>query len=130
MIQPADLRQFANLPPEVPEALLAEHIGIAERELARVTGATGPATGREDDWAEALKVRALASALPWLNTFALDGAAQVGRLEGSVTYRFLTADEVAAKTVSLLDRFNDLAAILTPQSPSKTDLSGLGFFAI
>ncbi len=116
-ITPAHIRRFANLPAEVPETLLAEHIGIAARDLSRRTGLQAPAAGQEDHWAEALTLRALASAFPWLNTFALDGAAKVGRLEGSVEYRFLTADEVAARVDALLTRFDELVALLAPDDP-------------
>ena len=113
-VTPADIRAYANLPDEVPEALLSKHIGIALRDLMRSTGATDAPENRAEEWTEALTVRALASAFPWLNTFALDGAAKVGRLEGSVEYRFLDADEVEARCNELMERFDELVAELTP----------------
>ena len=116
-ITPADIRTFAGLPPEVPEALLAEHIGIAARDLTRRTGSPSAPAGQEQLWAEALTVRATASAFPWLNTFALSGAAKVGRLEGSVEYRFLTPEEVEARADALMDRFDELVALLVPDDP-------------
>ncbi len=127
-ITPADIRVFANLPQEVPEALLTRHIEIAQRDLARATGIDAAPLGLDEQWAEALTLRALASAFPWLNTFALDGAAKVGRLEGSVDYRFLAPDEVEAKIKSLNTRFEELVSLLTPTDPSETppDEASLG----
>lgn len=125
-ITPADVRTWANLPAEVPDALLAEHIGTAARDLSRRTGLQEPAAGQEDDWTEALTVRALASAFPWLNTFALSGAAKVGRLEGAVEYRFLTPDEVAARVDELMDQFDELVARLAPAEPDNPDAVSTG----
>lgn len=116
-ITPADIRTFANLPSEVPEALLVEHIGIAARDLSRRTGSHTAPAGQEEHWSEALLVRALASAFPRLNAFALSGAAKVGRLEGSVEYRFLTPEEVAARVDALMARFDELVALLSPDDP-------------
>lgn len=117
-VTPAEIRAFANLPSEVPEALLTKHIEIAERALASSAGVTVAPEGLEQEWTEALTVRALASVFPWLNTFALDGAAKVGRLEGSVEYRFLDADEVEAKVKGLMSRFEELVAKVTPADPA------------
>lgn len=119
-VTPAKVRAFANLPNEVPEALLAEHIEIAERALANAAGVTVAPEGLEKEWTEALTVRALASVFPWLNTFALDGAAKVGRLEGSVEYRFLDAEEVDAKVKGLMSRFEELVAKVTPEAENET----------
>lgn len=112
-ISPQDIRTFANLPSEVPEELLSRHIAIAERDLAARMGVSVAPAGHASTWAEALTVRALASAFPWLNTFALDGAAKVGRLEGSVEYRFLDAEDVDARIKGLMDRFDTLVAEMT-----------------
>lgn len=109
-VTPAEIRAYANLPSEVPEALLSKHIEIAERDLIKASGVEVAPEGHEQEWIEALTVRALASAFPWLNTFALDGAAKVGRLEGSVEYRFLDADDVEAKCENLNNRFDELVA--------------------
>ena len=116
----AVIRAYANLPSEVPEALLTRHIEIATRDLTRATGVAEAPEGLEETWAEALTIRALASAFPWLNTFALNGAAKVGRLEGSVEFRFLTAEEVEEKIEALDNRFAELVALLTPDSPDDT----------
>lgn len=117
-VTPAEIRAFANLPSEVPEALLIKHIEIAERALASAAGVAVAPEGLEQEWTEALTVRALASVFPWLNTFALDGAAKVGRLEGSVEYRFLDADEVEVKVKGLMSRFEELVANVTPADPA------------
>jgi hypothetical protein len=119
-VTPAEIRAYANLPSEVPEALLEKHIGIATRDLTRATGVAAAPDGKAEIWAEALTVRALASVFPWLNTFALDGAAKVGRLEGSVEYRFLDAEEVEARVDELNGRFDELVAELAPVETSET----------
>ncbi|MDO5643903.1 MAG: hypothetical protein Q4G26_16135 [Paracoccus sp. (in: a-proteobacteria)] len=116
-ITPEAVRAYANLPREVPDSLLADHIGIAARDLSRRTGRPTAPAGQEADWTEALIVRALASVFPWLNTFALDGAAKVGRLEGSVEYRFLDPEDVAARVDALMNRFDELVALLMPDDP-------------
>lgn len=124
-ITPAEIRTWAGLPAEVPETLLTEHIGVAARDLSRRTGQQEPTAGQEDDWAEALTVRAIASAFPWLNTFALSGSAKVGRLEGSVEYRFLTPDEVKARVDELMDQFDELVARLAPASRDDDDTAAV-----
>lgn len=119
-VTPEVIRAYANLPTEVPEALLTKHIQIATRDLERATGVSVAPEGLDETWGEALTIRALASAFPWLNTFALNGAAKVGRLEGSVEFRFQTAEEVDEKVDALNSRFAELVALLTPDSPDET----------
>lgn len=106
------LRTYANLPSEVPETLLATHIAGAEAEVKRLASVGVAPVGLETVWQDAITVKALISVLPWLNTFALDGAAKVGRLEGTVEFRFLTPDDVAARITALNTRFNELLAAL------------------
>lgn len=113
-ITPQAVRDYANLPSEVPEPLLTKHIKIAERDLVRATGVAGASDNQLDEWEEALIVRSLASVFPWLHTFALSGAAKVGKLEGSVEYRFLDADEADAAVTRLNARFSELVSKLTP----------------
>lgn len=112
-ITPQNVRDFANLPSDVPNALLNAHIEIAGRDLARATGVMAAPVGLENEWSEALIARALASVFPWLNTFAMDGAAKVARLAENMEYRFLDTDDVAAKVNGLNDRFQELAVQLT-----------------
>lgn len=104
--------------------MLSKHIKIATRDLSRATGVAGAPDGLDEEWTEALTVRALASVFPWLNTFALDGAAKVGRLEGSVEYRFLDAEEVEEKVTGLMGRFEELVAILTPAPDGEDEATG------
>ena len=125
-VTPASIRAFAALPDEVPDTLLGEHLATATRDLSRQTGLQEPGAGQELDWAEALTVRALASTFPWLNTFALSGAAKVGRLEGSVEYRFLTPDEVAERVDDLMRRFEELVGRLSPADPETPGHAALG----
>jgi len=129
-ITPDEIRAYANLPQEVPETLFSNHIEIARRDLARATGIEAAPDDLDEQWAEALTVRALASAFPWLNTFALDGAAKVGRLEGSVEYRFLDADEVEEKVKTLNARFEELVSILTPADPGETPTDEVSFSSL
>lgn len=119
-VTPAEIRAYANLPEEVSEALLAKHVEIATGDMVRATGVAAAPEGLEQEWAEALTVCALASAFPWLNTFALSGAAKVGRLEGSVEYRFLTPEEVEEQVNTLAARFEELVAIITPADDGET----------
>lgn len=114
MSDPAALRAYANLPSEVPDALLARHVGIGLRELQRLTGLAAAPEGGADAWEEAVTVRALASVFPWLNTFALDGAAKVARLEGTLEARFLDASEVEARAEALMQRFAELLSEIAP----------------
>ena len=102
------IRSYANLPNEAPSALLERHLDVARRDLSRATGFEAAPKGAQELWDEALIVRALAGAFPWLNTFALDGAAKVGRLEGSIEARFLDAQEVEARVGALNARFDAL----------------------
>lgn len=132
-VTPADIRAYANLPAEVPEALFLKHIEIAMRDLVKASGVTVAPEGHEEEWSEALTVRALASAYPWLNTFALDGAAKVGRLEGSIEYRFLDAEEVEKKVDKLNTRFDELVAQMPkPDADDETtpDQVGLGITSL
>ncbi|MEM7295403.1 MAG: hypothetical protein AAF330_02065 [Pseudomonadota bacterium] len=119
-ITPQDVRAYANLPSEVPEALLAKHIEIAVRDLARDTGLEIAPAHHAEEWVEALTVCALASVYTWLNTFALDGAAKVGRLEGSVEYRFLDAEDVERRIDRLCKRYSELVANIKPIEPQDT----------
>lgn len=133
-ITPADVRAYANLPSEVPEALLATHIGIAERDLVAATGCVEAPAEHTQEWTEALTVRALASVFPWLNTFALDGAAKVGRLEGAVEYRFLDTDDVAGRIEALNARFATLCAQIKPPADATEtvafNIGALGMMSI
>lgn len=128
MVETARLRDYANLPSEVPDTLLSGHIEAAERDLRRRAGLQAAPAGYEPVWEEAVTVKALASSLPWLNTFALDGAAKVGRLEGTVEFRFLTPDDVEAREKRLLARFEQLLAVL-PKSPAAEEPDATGVVA-
>ncbi len=115
------LRAYANLPSEVPDSLIAAHLDLAAEDLRRRSGFPDAPAGFEPVWDEALTVRALATALPWLNTFALDGAAKVGRLEGTVEFRFLTPEDVASRETRLMARFERLLSILPRTASADTD---------
>lgn len=90
------LRDLTGWPEEVPDSLLYAHGDEAADEMLRLTGVSEAPTGSEDRWARSLAWLTAASALPSLHTFSLSGAAKVGRLEGGVEFRFLSAAEVAA----------------------------------
>lgn len=134
-ISPAEVRGYANLPSEVPDALLATHISIAWRALVADTGREDAPADHVFDWGEAQIVRALASVFPWLNTFALEGAAKVGRMEGSVDFRFLDPTDVEARIDALMVRYRDLVTILSTQTttdvtPGSVAAGGLSLIAI
>ena len=135
MATPATLRAYANLPSEVPETLLETHLAGAMADLMRWVAVDLAPVPAPAEWDEAVTVRALASALPWLNTFALDGAAKVGRLEGTVEFRFLTPDDVAARVAALNARFDELVAVLratlTPATATASvNAGGFSFDAV
>lgn len=113
-VTPDRLRSFANLPAEAPEALLSIHIDAARRDLERATGLTDAPAGLSETWDEAVILKALCGAYPWLHTFALSGAAKVGRLEGSVEFRFLDVEDVDARVAALDARYALLVADLRP----------------
>lgn len=100
---------------------MQEHIDIAARDVALRVGAANPPDRYEDDWGEAVINRALASALPWLNTFALEGAAKVGRLEGSIEFKFLNPAEQEARQAALNGRYVELTDRIKGQLPSSAD---------
>ncbi len=107
-----DLRDFANLPSEVPEGLLAQHAERGERELKQVTGLDAAPEFAELVWKDAALHSALASVFPWLNTFALEGAAKVGRLEGAVDARFLDASDTNERVNELRTEFDRLVSVI------------------
>jgi hypothetical protein len=91
------LRALTGWPEAVPDDLLYAHMDEALREAQALTGLAEAPDDGADAWASGVAWLAAASALPSLHTFALSGAAKVGRLEGSVEFRFLTPDQVAAQ---------------------------------
>ena len=130
-----DLMDFANLPREVPEAVLARHAALGMRRLGRETGLEAAPEGLEDLWQEAAICAALASVYPWLNTFALDGAAKVGRLESAVDARFLDAEDTDARVENLERRFADLvahiiAAVPGDEEEEESEGATLGSFSL
>ncbi len=79
----ADVRTYVRWPDSVPDGFLAQHLSGAGRDVAAavfgvVGGADVPA-GAEEDWAEAVKALAAASAYPHVHAFTLDGAASAFR---------------------------------------------------
>ena len=93
---PAELRTLMGWPAEVPDDLLARHIAEAERAQRARLPFEPPAEGADGraDWVSAVLWQAAASVVPTVHTFALTGAAKVGRLEGSVEWRFLGPEDV------------------------------------
>ncbi|CAE7405628.1 xkdF [Symbiodinium microadriaticum] len=106
----------------VPAALLEEHLDVAIRAVKADTGFDTAPSGFEGDWDEAVKIYAICSVFPWLNTFALDGAARVGRLEGAIEARFLDADDTEGRIALLKDRFTDLVRRIRQDSGEGGDL--------
>ena len=119
-----DLRDFANLPSDVPESLLVKHAEIGLQELKQATGMDAAPEGLEEIWRLAATYAALASVFPWLNTFALDGAAKVGRLEGAVDARFLDSEDTQARVKMLRDRFASLTDYLIASQNDEEEPGG------
>ncbi len=115
-----DIRRYANLPCEAPEALLNEHLGNAKRKMRRLFGRQDVPAGLADDWRELIVVGALISALPWLHMITLDGVSKAGRLDGEVDFRFMDAEEVD----DLLERLRDRAKVL--EADISNELNALG----
>lgn len=88
---PERVRDLTGWPEDVPEALLLAHLAAARRFIDALT-----TTRAGEDYEEAIAWEAARTAVPLLNTFALSGAAKVGRLEGGVEWRFLAPHEVEA----------------------------------
>lgn len=90
---PVRVRELTGWPEEVPDALLAAHLDAAKRAIDGLTTARSGA-----DYADAIAWEAARTVCPVLNTFALSGAAKVGRLEGGLEWRFLAPHEVDQMT--------------------------------
>lgn len=86
---PERVRELTGWPEDVPEALLLAHLAAAKR---AIDGQTTSRAGA--DYEEAICWEAARTVCPLLNTFALSGAAKVGRLEGGIEWRFLAPHEV------------------------------------
>lgn len=117
MATPADLRTYAQLPSEVPEPFLAQHLAGALRDLMRDSARSAAPEGLEAEWEEAQIVRAYASALPHLHTFTLNGAAKVERLAGAVEFRFMDGSGVSSRVVLLITRYRELLQSLSDLPP-------------
>jgi len=117
---PERVRELMGWPPDVPDALLEAHLDVAGRTLA----ARVPAAARSGpDWGDALAWEAARTALPVLHTFALSGAAKVGRLEGTVEWRFLTPSEIEAFQKQCADRVEACIARMLG-APAETEKGG------
>lgn len=115
LILPTDLRRYAGFPDEVPDALLSEHLGNAQRDLVKDSGLLDAPVGAEAEWREAVMVWALASVMPFLHTFTLSGAAKVGRLEGAVEWRFQDPNEIDTAQKGLMGRYWTLVWAMQPE---------------
>lgn len=136
-ISTADIRRYANLPSEAPEALLQEHLGNAKRNARRTFGREDAPLGLEDDWRELIIVSTLISAIPWLHMVTMEGVSKAGRLEGEVDFRFMEPEEIdellkrlnARGEILHADISNELAA-LGETSSSGTDHGPIGLIAV
>ena len=121
-ITAADVRAYANMPTEVPEALILEHLGAARRDQARLV-ALPDGVDEESTfaamWREAAICRCLVSLMPWLHTFHGQGSAGVARLaQSAVEWHFLSPDEVQTQSESLRKRADELSRALQAQGTS------------
>ncbi len=111
---PERVRELTGWPLDVPDALIEAHLDLARREVA---ARVPPALATHAEALDAVAWLAAASAAPLLHTFALSGAAKVGRLEGAVEWRFLSPAEAVgfaahcrAQAQACLSRLLALAA--------------------
>lgn len=122
MVTNNDIQQYGNLPSQVPQQTLDEHREAAQRDVdALAGGAVVENDSRYPAYREAIIVKALASSLPFIHTFYLQGAAKVGRLEGTVEARFLDPEEVQALQDQLEDRYDELTPQLSVTEDNATD---------
>lgn len=120
------LRQYAHLPSEVPTGLLEEHLAVALRDLRRDAEVGAAPEGLDGEWEEAHTVRALASVLPHLHTFTLDGSFKVARLQGTeIGMKWVEGAEASRRTRELGARYRDLIAVLKPD-PNPFDPQVIG----
>lgn len=94
----ATFRTRFNLPTQAPEDFLSAHLAEALKRVQRETALAEAPDGHADDWDWAVCYAAIVTALPWLHTFTLSGAAPVLRLAEGVEMRFLNRQEQEALT--------------------------------
>lgn len=108
----ASVRAFANLSAEVPDSLLDHHIKQAIRRVVREAGLDAHPSNN-DDFGDAVHIASCISVLPFLNTFALDGASKVARLvQGEIDVRFLSAEDVSVLIEALEARLSAIMPAL------------------
>ncbi|WP_114649108.1 hypothetical protein [Pseudothauera hydrothermalis] len=118
---PERVRELTGWPEDVPEALLLAHLDAARRRIDALTTARAGA-----DYDDAIAWEAARTAAPVLHTFALAGAAKVGRLEGGVEWRFLSPSELEGYARRLAEMRDACLARLPAASSA---LSGPMFMA-
>lgn len=127
-----EVRAYAGLPCEVPDALLTLHLAIAGRDLRIATGISDPVATLVGlpcaiHWTEAHIVRTLSSAIPYLHTFSLSGAAKAARLIGmnaDMEFRFHTTDEVKSIQDRLDARYTELLTRIACDGRDVTEPTG------
>lgn len=119
---PERVRELTGWPAEAPDALIDAHLAQAVRAVNALTPARSGA-----DYEDAIAWEAAATAAPMLHTFALSGAAKVGRLEGAVEWRFLSpaeADAFSARCRAMRD------AALARLNGNSLAAAGMMLFAV
>jgi hypothetical protein len=133
---PGELKTLFNLPAEVPDTLLSRHLESAERDLRRDSGATPELVPEEVVfvWEEALAYLAYSYAVPFLNTFTLQGAARAERLAVHLDARFLDNEEQSALIGLLRERYQQLLAVIqesvATDEPETGGIPGMQWVAI
>ena len=116
-----EIRDFANLPAEVPNQLIETHIGLAERRTLAELGTAALPTNN-DNINDVVQLYAYISLLPFLNTFSLNGASKVARLvQSEVDMRFLDAADVNTLINTLEARASKLLATAKSNTTSTDD---------
>lgn len=113
VVTTTDTRNYARWPDAVPDLFLAPHLDGAARDVSyELRGQV--AAGMEADAAEAIMCLAVASALPFVQTFTQDGAVSAIRSAQMAVGRphFQGADDQSGAIKRLKDRAEMLLARL------------------
>ena len=118
MVSACYLKSYFNLAEEVPDSFLNQHITNACLQLYRDTSIPERSYPKEhvDEWQQAQLYLAYANALPWLNTFTMQGAAKAERLAAQLDTRFMDSNEVKAIQKAMVSHYNKVIRTITKQS--------------
>jgi len=82
------MRDIANLPEEIPEAMLYRHIEIQEKEAKAYLGTEEIGEEIEEEYKEAVALLALSSVYPELHTLYIDNSVDVANAMADTSFVF------------------------------------------